>query len=90
MNKIDKVVNNNCERHLSNIEPYGRTEQDMNNERNCCANSKNVIKGITCDVVTCQYHTGEGHCTAGHIKVGPNQAEVSRETLCTTFKNRTE
>ena len=45
MNKIDKVVNNNCERHLSNIEPYGRTEQDMNNERNCCASAKNVIKG---------------------------------------------
>ncbi len=62
----------------------------MNNEKNCCGNTKNVIKGITCDVVTCQYHTGEGHCTAGHIKVGPNQAEVSRETLCTTFKNRTE
>ena len=63
----------------------------MNNEKNCCGNSsKNVIKGITCDVVTCQYHTGEGNCTAGHIKVGPHQAEVSRETLCTTFKNRTE
>ena len=62
----------------------------MNNEKSCCGNSKNVIKGITCDVVTCQYHTGEGNCAAGHIKVGPNQAEVSRETLCTTFKNRTE
>lgn len=73
-----------------NFEPYGRTEQNMNNEKNCCGNAKNVIKGITCDVVTCQYHTGEGHCTAGHIKVGPSQAEVSRETLCTTFKNRTE
>ncbi len=62
----------------------------MNNEKSCCGNAKSVIKGITCDVVTCQYHTGEGHCTAGHIKVGPSQAEVSRETLCTTFKNRTE
>lgn len=62
----------------------------MNNEKSCCGSPKNVIKGITCDVITCQYHTGEGHCTAGHIKVGPSQAEVSRETLCTTFKNRTE
>lgn len=90
MNKKGELVNNNCERSLSNLAPFGRTEQSMNNERNCCNNSKNVIKGITCDVVTCQYHTGDGNCTAGHIKVGPNQANVSRETLCTTFKNRTE
>ena len=62
----------------------------MNNEKKSCGSPKNVIQGITCDVVTCQYHHGNGQCCAGHIKVGPNQAEVSRETLCTTFKNRTE
>lgn len=62
----------------------------MDNEKNCCATPKNVIKGITCDVKTCAYHMADDKCMAGHIKVGPNQAEVSRETLCTTFKNRTE
>lgn len=62
----------------------------MNNDKNCCTSNKGIIPGITCDVVTCKYHHGEGQCCAGHIKVGPNQAEVSRETLCTTFKNRTE
>ncbi len=63
---------------------------NTNNEKKCCGTEKDVIKGITCDVVTCEYHRGNGNCCAGHIKVGPNQAQVSRETLCTTFKNRTE
>ncbi len=63
---------------------------NMNNERNCGCTSKGVIKGITCDVHNCVYHEDNGHCTAGHIKVGPTEAEASRETLCTTFKNRTE
>lgn len=62
----------------------------MNKENNCCSSARNVIKGITCEVVTCKYHEGNGNCTAGHIKVGPNQAEAKRETLCTTFENRTE
>lgn len=63
----------------------------MNNEKSFCGNkNNNVIKGITCDVITCAYHEGDGKCCAGHIKVGPNQAHVDRETLCTTFKNRTE
>ena len=62
----------------------------MNNDKKSCGTNPNVIKGITCDVVTCEYHHAGGQCCAGHIKVGPSQAEVSRETLCTTFKNRTE
>ena len=63
----------------------------MNNEKNCCnPTNKHVIEGITCEVITCKYHHGDGKCCAGHIKVGPNHAEVSRETLCATFKNRTE
>ena len=62
----------------------------MNGEKKGCSSSKNVIKGITCDVINCEYHQGNGNCCAGHIKVGPNQAETSTETLCATFKNRTE
>ena len=62
----------------------------MNNDKRCCASNQNVIKGITCDVVNCQYHQGEGQCCAGHIKVGPSKAEANRDTLCATFKNRAE
>ena len=62
----------------------------MNNDKKSCGTNSNVIKGITCDVVTCEYHHGQGQCCAGHIKVGTSQAEASRETLCTTFKNRME
>lgn len=62
----------------------------MNGEKKCCATPKNVIKGITCDVVNCEYHHGDGNCCAGHIKVGPNKAEASRETLCATFRSKTE
>jgi hypothetical protein len=65
-------------------------EKIMNNERNCCNNNKNVIKGITCDVTNCAYNQADGKCCAGHIKVGPEQAHASRETLCTTFKNKME
>ena len=51
-----------------------------------CANGKCVNEGITCDVKNCQYHTGECHCTAEMIKVGPNFACSSAETICATFK----
>ena len=70
MNKLSEKANNTYERYLSKNEPEGGMEHNMNNEKSCCGNAKNVIKGITCDVITCQYHTGDGHCTAGHIKVG--------------------
>ena len=64
----------------------------MNNEKRCCGNPnpKKVIPGITCEVTNCQYHESDGHCTAGHINVGPHAAQASRETLCETFKNKTE
>ncbi len=62
----------------------------MNNEKKCCGSPKKVIPGITCEVANCQYHESDGHCTAGHIKVGPHAAHASTETLCTTFRNKTE
>ena len=62
----------------------------MNNEKKCCGSPKKAIPGITCEVVSCQYNEGQGTCTAGHIKVGPHAAHESRETLCATFKNKTE
>ena len=59
-----------------------------NNEGRCCG--KDVIKRITCDVKNCEYHDGENKCTAGHITVGPVSAQTSGETLCATFKTKTE
>lgn len=56
---------------------------DMNKN---CANGKCVNEGITCDVKNCQYHSGECNCTAEMIKVGPNFACTSAETVCATFK----
>lgn len=61
----------------------------MNNERNCGCGTK-VIRGITCDVTSCAYHESDNRCCAGHIKVGTDHAQASGETLCTTFKSRTE
>jgi hypothetical protein len=77
-------------REISKLLAVRRNGVNMNNEKKSCCNQGNVIEGISCDVRTCAYHMGSDKCAAGHIKVGPNQAEVSRETLCTTFKNRTE
>lgn len=62
----------------------------MNNERNCGCGAKGVIRGITCDVTNCAYHESDNRCCAGHIKVGTDRAQASGETLCTTFKSRTE
>ena len=55
----------------------------METKNGCC---EHVNKGITCDVKNCQYHSGECNCTAEMIKVGPNFACTSAETVCATFK----
>ena len=65
-------------------------EFKMNNKEGRCCGSKEVIKGITCDVKNCQYHDSDNKCMAGHIIVGPGSASTSSETLCATFKTKTE
>lgn len=60
----------------------------MNNERNTC--SPKHIKGIVCNVENCVYHDCHNCCTATEIAVGPKQAETSSETLCVTFRPKTE
>ena len=52
-------------------------------KNDCCGH---VNEGISCDVKNCQYHTGDCHCTAEMINVGPNFACSSAETICATFK----
>ena len=52
--------------------------------------SAKKVKGITCDVRECQYHDGENTCMAGHVSVGPTDAKCSSETVCATFRPKTE
>lgn len=41
---------------------------------------------IVCDVTNCVYNNDQRHCTANEIKVGPQYASSSADTLCVTFK----
>ena len=61
----------------------------MNEKKNyneCCTDSAKCIKGVVCDVKNCAYHSGESHCYAGTISVGPREASCSANTNCATFK----
>lgn len=46
----------------------------------------NALDGIRCDVANCQYNTQNRLCTAREIKVGPQYANTSADTICATFK----
>ena len=59
-------------------------------ENTGCGTSCKKIKGITCDVKSCEYNDGENECTAGHISVGPTDASCSDDTVCATFRPKTE
>lgn len=48
------------------------------------------IEGISCDVENCYYHDCDKHCTAREISVGPHHAGTSDETVCSTFRPKTE
>lgn len=41
---------------------------------------------IVCDVTNCVYNDDRRHCTAQQIKVGPQYASSSADTICVTFK----
>ena len=60
----------------------------MNTEKSTCCPKH--IKGIVCNVEHCVYHDNHNVCTAGEIAVGPAQAETSSETLCVTFRPKSE
>lgn len=51
--------------------------------------SRKHIKGVACDVKNCAYHNGESHCTAEQIAVGPSFATSCTDTVCATFKQKT-
>lgn len=52
-------------------------------EQNCDCKH---IHGITCDVKNCYYHDSSCCCTADEIRVGPQHANTSADTICATFK----
>ncbi len=48
--------------------------------------SQNHLRGVKCDVVNCIYNDKHEKCTANQIRVGPQYASTSDETICDTFK----
>lgn len=61
----------------------------MDNEKNTCGCEK-AIKGITCDARNCAYNAEGCKCHAPEISVGPSYAATSSETVCATFKPKSE
>ena len=60
----------------------------QSNEKTCKTCRCN--EGVSCDVTNCVYHDCQNCCTAKEIAVGPAKAETSAETLCVTFRPKTE
>jgi len=47
---------------------------------------QDYIHGIVCDVTNCIYNEEDNICTAKEIKVGPQYAASSADTICATFR----
>ena len=56
---------------------------DINNSNQ--TNGAHSQNGIVCDVTNCTYNDHKT-CTAKQIKVGPQYASSSADTVCVTFK----
>lgn len=62
--------------------------RDFNNATGAYASAGNPqgsINGIVCDVLNCYYNKSKS-CVAGQIKVGPQNAITSGDTVCDTFR----
>lgn len=44
------------------------------------------LSGVKCEVTNCVYNDKKEYCTAKEIKVGPQYASSSADTICATFK----
>ena len=74
----------------------------MENKNNCCKpnNGEKHNDGIVCEVKNCMYHDCETkncmyhdcetYCTAEKIAVGPSYAATGSDTICATFKQKSE
>lgn len=51
------------------------------------ARSESTVTGVACDVRNCVYNEEE-YCTAEEIKVGPQYAASTADTICVTFRPR--
>lgn len=45
-----------------------------------------TLEGVHCEVTNCVYNADKKLCTAKSIKVGPQFAASSADTVCDTFK----
>ncbi len=53
-------------------------------------NQKKHLKGVSCDACQCVHHGENNTCHAREIAVGPHSASCSYETVCATFKAKTD
>lgn len=58
----------------------------MNPTSNHTGSREEHIEGVICDVTNCRYNNLDNCCTAHEIKVGPQFASTSYDTICATFK----
>ena len=62
---------------------------NTNSNENGCKTCRSN-QGVSCDVSNCVYHDGSRTCTAEKINVGPSYATSSTDTVCATFKQKTD
>lgn len=55
--------------------------------QNMNATNDDALYSIQCDVTNC-YYNEQKNCCANEIKVGPQYAASSADTICATFKPR--
>lgn len=49
-------------------------------------NGCDCIEALRCGVCNCVYNDKSEHCTAQSVKIGPQYANTSADTVCDTFK----
>ncbi len=49
-----------------------------------------AIAGIVCSVSHCDFNDGSGHCVAKQVEIGPMNAVSCTDTVCATFKPKSE
>ena len=52
------------------------------------AKKQDCLSGIHCDVTNCEYNVNGKDCHAENIVVGPHGACQSKETECSTFRQK--
>jgi len=48
--------------------------------------NEKINSGISCEVKNCVYHDKGCHCTAEKVNIGPQHANTSADTVCSTFR----